>query len=367
MYYTEVDRMRPKKSNTSYNILLIILIALIIVTAIVVVLIFIKLKDNGRDQAAVQTETYQQAQEETREQQAHAETERPAYPETDTAIDDYPDIVIDEDRIEYYDDGDAVYQPPENVLVHDDETQTDYYNNLILVYLNSDLSEEGAQDLAVKVQGVAVGRLSGAINTLQIAVEAADIEELEAKAALLMEEGTVSWAGVETAVYFEKDIEPWGNQPWDEGKGLANEADPAGNDWWVEAIGAYTAWQYKYLMKPVSVGIVDSGFDTDHEDLVYSSSIPVISMINSNTESNHGTHVAGLIVAQENGKGIRGIVPEAEQVICADWERDNRNLLCLSNLNKWYKDMVEEANAAGTPIVINKSWGGAVALTNNER
>lgn len=89
--------------------------------------------------------------------------------------------------------------------------------------------------------------------------------------------------------------DPWGNN--------------ANNDWWLEAIDAYDAWEYDdyynldYLTD-FTLGVMDNGFRTSHEDL--SGNVRVISK--KDTVDDHGTHVSGIIVAEaNNGTGIAGV------------------------------------------------------------
>lgn len=82
------------------------------------------------------------------------------------------------------------------------------------------------------------------------------------------------------------------------------DAIPTGANWGIEAIEARQAWKYSKYMNDVHVGILDVGFDTNHEDLTFGE-IPLF-----NEEKNHGTHVAGIIGATYNNeKGITGISP----------------------------------------------------------
>ena len=95
------------------------------------------------------------------------------------------------------------------------------------------------------------------------------------------------------------NINPWGKDKKKNHDG--NESDPDGNDWWAEAIGAYTAWNYDNWESNVKVGIIDSGFLTTHEDLTNDEGKSVIAMLDNfeeNTVDSHGTHVAGIIGAE---------------------------------------------------------------------
>lgn len=70
------------------------------------------------------------------------------------------------------------------------------------------------------------------------------------------------------------------------------------------------------------VAVLDSGIVTNHEDIapnlnlaLSKSFVPTEPNLNPPTTGfNHGTHVAGIIAAPINGKGIQGVAPEAELV-----------------------------------------------------
>lgn len=193
---------------------------------------------------------------------------------------------------------------------------------MLIAYLASEVSDEKAAEIASAVDGFVAGHLSGSMNILQIMVAPAELQELEAMAATLMESEFVIYATYDTPVILSGEAAD-GN-PWS-GDGTAiedrgNEERAAGNDWWAEAIGAYTAWdfvdQYEDAVHGITVGILDSGFDADHEDL--SGKVSFLEDYQANTESNHGTHVAGIIGAVDNDIGIRGVADRAD-LIGVDW------------------------------------------------
>ena len=95
-----------------------------------------------------------------------------------------------------------------------------------------------------------------------------------------------------------------------------DEEHPGGSNWNVEAIRAPSAWNLilNSAHVPVKVGVIDSMFDSSHEDLAGQ----FLSVWNNDPalSSEHGTHVCGIIgAAMDNGRGIAGILPDAE--ICA--------------------------------------------------
>ncbi|MCD8115653.1 MAG: S8 family serine peptidase [Oscillospiraceae bacterium] len=153
------------------------------------------------------------------------------------------------------------------------------------------------------------------------------------------------------------------SNPWSDGDVISdkNEDNPSGNDWWAEAIDAYSAWEYvdshSDSLSDVIVGVLDSGFDVTHEDL------HDITVLNYNSESDHGTHVAGIIAAENNTVGVRGIADRAS-LLCVDWSQvlyavdgavEEVSLLSTGEWVEMIKQLVE--NGAK---VVNNSWGAYV-------
>jgi subtilisin family serine protease len=120
------------------------------------------------------------------------------------------------------------------------------------------------------------------------------------------------------------------NDPYDFSEDLSkpdwNEVNPNGSNWWAEAIEARGAWDYSDYFGTVKIGVVDTGFDTDGEELKGKISFPTKRQASRNVPNDHGTHVAGIIAANmNNGKGIAGICPTAN-LVCVDWEpEDNQH------------------------------------------
>jgi minor extracellular protease Epr len=81
--------------------------------------------------------------------------------------------------------------------------------------------------------------------------------------------------------------------------------------WGTTAVQAPKAWQANYTGKAVKVAILDSGI-SPHPDLKISGGKSFVSYTNSFADDNgHGTHVAGIVSALNNGIGTIGVAPDA--------------------------------------------------------
>lgn len=86
--------------------------------------------------------------------------------------------------------------------------------------------------------------------------------------------------------------------------------------WGITAFDLPKAWE-KTKGEGVKIAVLDSGCDLDHPDLVQNL-LPGINLINRRNpphdDNNHGTHVAGIICAQNNEIGMVGVAPESKVI-----------------------------------------------------
>ncbi|NQX68953.1 S8 family peptidase [Paenibacillus alba] len=84
-------------------------------------------------------------------------------------------------------------------------------------------------------------------------------------------------------------------------------------EWGVSVINATYAWNSGYTGSGVKVAILDSGIDTQHEDLSVAGGASFVDYTTSYDDDNgHGTHVAGIIGAKNNETGVVGVAPDAD-------------------------------------------------------
>ena len=84
-------------------------------------------------------------------------------------------------------------------------------------------------------------------------------------------------------------------------------------DWGVEKIEAPAAWDAGYKGQGVKVAIFDTGIDLEHPDLEVVGGYSVFPDEPSVDDCNgHGTHVAGIVGAKNNGKNTVGVAPRVQ-------------------------------------------------------
>ena len=86
------------------------------------------------------------------------------------------------------------------------------------------------------------------------------------------------------------------------------------NSWGVKRIGAGTVHDSGNKGTGVNVAIIDTGIDYTHSDL-NDNYIGGYDFVNGDSDpmddNGHGTPCAGIVAAEDNGKGVVGVAPEA--------------------------------------------------------
>ena len=223
-----------------------------------------------------------------------------------------------------------IYELDPKMVEHDDEQNIDYVSNIIIVNLNGEFKPEYMERIKEIVDCELVGGIPE-LDRYELRVAKMSYDELVAVGEELKNETFIRSAYPDLAFKFVYDAIP--NDPWkitDKNKenekknrqvfggsytgefGVWNEDEPGGENWWLEAINAPSAWDYNDKLKRIKVGIIDNEFDKTHEDLK-----DVIKHVSKeNIEGwvkSHGTHVAGIIGAKANNKkGITGTAWNAD-------------------------------------------------------
>lgn len=130
--------------------------------------------------------------------------------------------------------------------------------------------------------------------------------------------------------------------------------------WGLKAIQAPEAWAAGATGKGVTVAVLDSGIDTTHSEFagrIHWASRSFIRNDGPNGDDNslmdlrgHGSHVAGIIAAAADGKGVTGVAPHAR--ILALKVNDYRG---ESNFDQVIRGIVYASNMGAD--VINMSFG----------
>lgn len=266
------------------------------------------------------------------------------------------------DRITVHENGDFTYGYTADELELDGEAMTLYAPGLLNIFPEGQLTRQEKRALARQAGGTVVSDISGDVNLLQVYVEGAGYAELAETAAALRGADGVMDAGCEVPAFVSSTAvtaadEPDTN-PWASGGSEPNEDEPSGSNWGVEAIGAYTAWQYEQWCQDVTVGVIDSGFCLEHEDMGGNTHIQMLPGYEANTPSNHGSQVAGIIAAADNDIGLRGVAsgPNHQlKVYCIDWNPQGDsgpNIKDTAQIYEMYQVMLQQGVR-----VINNSFG----------
>ena len=205
------------------------------------------------------------------------------------------------------------YSVDDSHVVITDEEGNGYVNNRIVILFTTN-DKEKINSIINEINGKIVGSSGG---TYQV-----EIPEMNLDALKELCKNISKFDGVWNAMYditFQAEIDEntqelnclssLPNDPWrDTFQGATgvdwDESNPDGYNWWLETIEAPSAWDYNKRFSNIKIGVVDNGFDTNHEDLK-------ITVLNNDKNSieDHGTHVAGIIGAiANNNTGITGLV-----------------------------------------------------------
>lgn len=111
--------------------------------------------------------------------------------------------------------------------------------------------------------------------------------------------------------------------------------------WSITSFDLPKTWE-KSRGEGVKIAVIDTGVDLTHPDLI-KNLLPGINIINPNKlpidDQKHGTHVAGILVAENNEIGMVGVAPESKVIPVKVLDRSgNGNLLNVAKGIRWSVD-----------------------------
>ena len=266
-----------------------------------------------------------------------------------TTSDDYKELIRDVDI-------DEIYDYDENDISYDNESGNEFINNILLIIFDENCSDQRKADVINSIDGKVVGGRQWA-NELQIEIQPCSLNELKQKCSDLNQVDGVVDADYDLVCSLDDKFVVTPNDPYLVDKDFNTEFNcfpyswnkfgfTLSRNWYHLAIETVGAWSYEDYFDNINIGIIDSGFQLNHEDL----SIQLASK--ENLLKNHGTHVAGLIGAKRNnGKGLAGIINKST---IFGYAGDGK--LSYSKVYKGLDDLVRNKKCK----VINLSQGDTV-------
>ena len=83
-------------------------------------------------------------------------------------------------------------------------------------------------------------------------------------------------------------------------------------NWGYKPVLADKAYSLGYRGNGIKVGVIDSGINSQHPDLRVAGGASFVSGSYLRDSTGHGTHVAGILAAQANSIGVRGVAPNVQ-------------------------------------------------------
>lgn len=203
--------------------------------------------------------------------------------------------------------GFTYYQSSEKNIVSDPEKGIMFVNNELLVVLQSgDRNRDKLEKFMSGLNGSIVGNIEDLCEYQILFEQNYSLEELKNIAKEIEDQEWVISVTPNYCFQFDTTYIP-NDRKWENKWGDI----PEGTNWGVEAIDMPEAWEYLDHMSPVNIGIIDTMFDLNHEDLIFAEKpLGNTLAVGKNKWDDHGTHVSGTIAAtMNNKKGIAGICP----------------------------------------------------------
>lgn len=195
-----------------------------------------------------------------------------------------------------------------------------FIRDKIIVFIDSQAEFSDKIDFFANCEGILAGWCTPS-DIYVISYPAMSYEQVLSKCQKLSENEIVELSI--PVMTFKNETNATPNDVFDTSEELVwDEIKPGGSNWHLEAIDARQAWDYSKYFSNINIGIVDAGFETEHPDLSGKINFPDSKQEKRNVATSHGSHVAGIIGAnQNNAVGISGICNNSK-LICIDWQPD---------------------------------------------
>ena len=137
--------------------------------------------------------------------------------------------------------------------------------------------------------------------------------------------------------------------------------------WGIERIGTLPVQAAGKNGSGINIAILDTGIDTDHPDLSYVFGFDFSDLLMDDADpedfSGHGTHIAGIIAAQNNDIGVFGIAPGANLYILKVFTDDGEGRYSSAvEAIEWCMGTYTDAIEGNEIHIISMSWGSEVNL-----
>lgn len=195
-----------------------------------------------------------------------------------------------------------------------------YYKRLMMLFIDDDTSVLTKSKIFGKYQLTLLGWFCAA-DMYVVSCTEKDFNSIKSLGEKIESENSaVLKATPITTVSTSPDTTP--DDPFESAETWSYENESS-DRWGYDAIDLREAWNYSEYFNNIKIGIVDCGFNANHEDLKGKISFPSKREEKNNIADSHGTFVAGELGAiADNGKGVTGICEKSE-LVCVDWEAVN--------------------------------------------
>jgi len=202
--------------------------------------------------------------------------------------------------------------------IEETPVEGDYVDGELIIVFNDDVDVE-SEEATDTIDSLVTTEDAGEAEKIETEDENAALvkvkEDVPVEKAITEAEEDPSVAYAQANYVYESDeVDPDEELIDGELEAMASVNDSkVSSQWYLSAINAFSAWDTAKTEKSVSVAVVDTGVDVDHEDLasniVYSTKVASAKgSSNGDDDNGHGSAVAGIIAGiANNGAGIAGV------------------------------------------------------------